>query len=475
MGPVISWFHQLFSADRGFRVSIEFLSDRAIVAGIAPGEDKPPVHLEVESATNHEVIDAFAYSIMQQQMGNRVPEVSALSVKEFKALLTTLNAAAKMNAQLSLGAQVSKPYVDLLDQLAPLVQKMPRWVALLRIAGQMAENSENDQLALQYYQRELAVLSDKDLKYTETKTRVSEVQSRLVAKSKASISAQIPRNLSSKIIEQDPLLRQLLASKVTESILRSVGVESLDMPKEVLIAVAGGFPRLNDLPEKSYTILGSDSAKAKSDPMMEDYVDSLVQWVRVIAPKARFVFAPLRSESDFSGAFSDSELLRALDQLVDAQPQVILWTFGPMRGEIWSRAMSKTAERGILLVQAAGNSPNEPISFEGTNLLDRMVVAGAVDQYGRRAEFSPNSKQVVWAPGVQLPVQVPGATEFSLRSGTSYSAAISAGVAARIYSERHFNSPDQIVKLLRETASPARGQAEPRIINLANALKRLHQ
>lgn len=473
VGSFLSWFQKLFSEDRGFRVSIEFTHDkRAIIAGIPPGDHQSPMHLEVNSTENYEVIAAFAYSIMQRQMSLRVPEVSALSVNEFETLLSTLNDAADINTQFLLGAQVKNSYAVLLPKLAPLLEKMPRWVALLNVAAQIAESSENDQIALEYYQRELAQLQLDDPWRKEIEDHIGNVQGRLVAKTKAPIAAPATTTSAATLAEKDEvLLQELLASPVTTKVHGLVGVKSLEMPKEVVIAVAGGFPRLDSLPEGSYTIIGVEPGEARSEPMMEDYVDSLVQWVRVIAPKAKFVFAPITTKSESFGSFTDLNLRTTLETLAQAKPQIILWTFGPMQGEVWVQAMVRIADSGILLVTAAGNDAGVPIPFDGTDLMNRMVVASAVDLAGQRAVFSQQSAQTLWAPGVELPIQVPGEATFSLRSGTAYSAAISAGVAARLYAEKAFPSPAEIVTLLRDTASPAEGQSEPKIINLANGLQ----
>jgi hypothetical protein len=70
---------------------------------------------------------------------------------------------------------------------------------------------------------------------------------------------------------------------------------------------------------------------------------------------------------------------------------------------------------------------------------------------------------------MRLPVVLSGG-KIDTRNGTSYSAALTAAIAARILADRSELSPAQVVRLIRQTAKPALNRQEPAIINLAAAL-----
>jgi subtilisin family serine protease len=143
------------------------------------------------------------------------------------------------------------------------------------------------------------------------------------------------------------------------------------------------------------------------------------------------------------------------------------YTFADMDGQtaISTRAADMAASLGVVVVNSAGNSGFNP----GHNTLGapadgRAVISvGAVDSAGRRASFSSvgptadgRTKPDVVAQGVAVKVARPNSTTgYGGSSGTSFSCPLTAGVAALVLQAHPFYSVEQVISVMRATASNA--------------------
>ena len=465
VGGVLSWLHAWSATDHAMRLSVEYLEDRAIVAGASGRDNSAILYLEVPYTKNHEIVGAIAYSITQEQLARRIPEVSALEVKDFETLLRTLREAAQLNKQAALGAELDQSYEALIKKMEELTKKMPRWAALSRVAAQMAENANDPAHALDFYRRELAALDRGDKTRKLVQARIEELEQHAVAKVHGLTPVQSPTLPSSAA--QDKVLARLASTESAQEMLKVLGVDELGMPAEISVAVLGGVPTLGLLPANSYQLVDPGAKAAKQDPMMTEYLDSVVQSVRLIAPRARLVFFPMVGQG--GGAFGEPEIRQALKQLIAAKPQILLVTLGPLDGKAFSDDFKEAARQGTLAVLAAGNEPNRPFPFAGTPLLDQIMVVSAVDLKGKPASFAPKNEKAFWAPGVDIPVVV-STEKLEVRSGTTYSAALAAGVAARLYASGKPISPAAAVSALRASSRPLTGSEGVPVLNLHSAL-----
>ncbi len=150
---------------------------------------------------------------------------------------------------------------------------------------------------------------------------------------------------------------------------------------------------------------------------------------------------------------------------VDSAESYFFWR-GDFNGKksIASRAATRAAELGVVVVQAMGN--RESVAGIADTLLvpadaDSIISVGAVDPSGELAYFSltgPTSdgriKPDLVADGVDDYVAtVPGPDTYtSAYSGTSFSTPITAGIASLILSVRPDYTPMQVIDLLKSTA-----------------------
>ncbi|GIH91383.1 S8 family serine peptidase [Planobispora siamensis] len=195
-----------------------------------------------------------------------------------------------------------------------------------------------------------------------------------------------------------------------------------------------------------------------------------------VAPEARILSLPLNFEEREDVPEADQRTLRgspvarAIRYAADHGAQVIsmsLGAYGPHRAE--REAVSYALSKGVVLIAAVGNEGGEeystthrtsywnfPAGYPG------VVGVGAADRFGQPAVFSSDNLSVlVSAPGVQVPVVLPGG-KYANSDGTSVATALVAGVAALIKAKYPDMTPQQVSRALTSTAgfTPGAGYDE---------------
>ncbi|MFD0886907.1 S8 family serine peptidase [Streptosporangium algeriense] len=192
-----------------------------------------------------------------------------------------------------------------------------------------------------------------------------------------------------------------------------------------------------------------------------------------VAPEARILSlplilrdreqsVPLPPERDLrSGA--NSPIARAIRYATDHGAKVInmsLGAYGPQKGE--REAVSYALAKGVVLVAAVGNDGETPYAVKKDTSFwsfpagySGVIGVGAVNERGEPAGFSSDNLSVlVSAPGVDVPVVVPGG-EYRSSDGTSSAAALVAGVAALIKAKYPEIPPYLVARALSSTATSA--------------------
>ena len=177
-----------------------------------------------------------------------------------------------------------------------------------------------------------------------------------------------------------------------------------------------------------------------------------------IAPAANIM--PIRVLDD-NGEGWNSDIVAGIRWAVNNGADVINLSLG---GDRYTRSMAEAlrfaAERGIVVVMAAGNDGEQSPSYPGALAVDYGIAVGAVDHNQNLADFSnkagSNTLDYVTAPGVRIYSAAPGGG-YALRSGTSMAAPHVAGIAALLKSHDKSLTPETIETLLTTTAENSSG------------------
>ena len=318
----------------------------------------------------------------------------------------------------------------MLAQLEPLVGVLPQWQPLVRISAEVAENAGNTEKAIAFYKTELDIAGNEGSANLQTKID--------------SLSEVLAVKLSTPERPASSVALAAVDNEWATRVREMVGATAARATMNVKIAVLGGVPPRGWLPAAQSTLLAPQGTDEMDDYMTE-CTATVVDAVRLVAPDAHFIFTPTRGTGN--GALGTAELLAALTRLSAARPQILLITLGPL-GREFTDVLQTAINNGALIVMAAGNEPARPVPFARTPLLDRMAIAAAVDDRGQAASFTSRDDKSVWAPGVHIPVRNDRG-QADKRDGTTYAAAIAAGVAAHAVASRPDAAPPDLLAALR--------------------------
>jgi hypothetical protein len=460
---LLTWGYRAVAEGRSIRVSL-YYPEGAQKVTVAAGLDTRGIgDLWISEIASNDlgVIEEIANEIIHQVLirEGRIPESSGLDREEYGQLVSSLKSIAELNRKVRQGyAPPLSRYSEVVNRLEPLIERTPRWRALIRLTAQAAENGRNLAKARDLYGRELALVDPKKEpdNYNKLKDKVKELADTLGQPA---------------LTQASPVARAAIVSTWPGNILAiPSGVGMKGAPR---IAVLGGVPLPEILKGLDHEVVNQKENGEEDDSTMREHIATVVEAVQIVAPQAHFIFAEMRS---FSGGAVISDLLNSLRALSKTKPHVLLV---PLRAQHhspeYAAEFARLAKMFVIVVAGGNDGLTSPVQFDEEKLLNDLISVAAVDKKGRPADFSSKSDQAFWAPGVDIPLQivVDKLSTPQIRNGTSYSAALAAGVVARVLDERKDLSPQEVIKLLRET-SKAIADGGPPVLNLAAALEKLN-
>jgi hypothetical protein len=464
VGKLVGWVHGWLAEDNSLSLSVVYTGDKAVATGRLKGRSDEMIWVEGPGNDDLQLISDLAYAIAQKPYAVRYPELEYLKPRDFGALLGSLHRVANLSRKAPRIGVTAEEYGDEYKVLEPLLRlHLPKWRPLLRLVADLGERSDRTEEALALYKQLLALY---DLP-TETEDR----------------------NATTKKI--DTLNSKLLAASATPIAAATSGTEpttkkiraTLHIPadrpphfRRPLIAITGAAPAPGILPlgVQSKILKTPKAEKGQPDQFLIDHVGRLVASIQMVLPEVDFVFVQMDSRD---GAMSLREISTALTVMLksDPLPDIILHPYGGGTGNdpLPQNLIENVLAQDILLVLPAGNNSESarsplPAFLEGSALgpgrplRKQIAVAAAADFDGKPAAFTQRDAEVLWAPGVEIDHQ----------SGTSFSAALTAGAAAWIKATHPDIKPANIVAVLQETS---RAGADPvvKIIDVQAALEKL--
>ena len=294
VGGLFSWIVRQLGEERMVHFTVEFTADRAILVGKVGDRYGGALYVDDVEPRNDAIAEAIAYSIVQLELAKRIPEVNALELKEFKVLLSTLHQAAQLNKRIALGRAIGEEFQPLLANMKALAAKMERWKPLLELAGQMARNSNDNLLALDFYRRLLEQSKDSASDRDRVTTIVADLEQALANTVGNPVAATGMSPKASTL----SFTQQLRQTRGAVQLLKLVGVDHFDMSKEVRIAVLGGTPTPGLLPDNRIIEIPAEIAVDTPDAYMQEYMDTVISSVLMIADHVRIMVTPVPSSSE---------------------------------------------------------------------------------------------------------------------------------------------------------------------------------
>ena len=155
--------------------------------------------------------------------------------------------------------------------------------------------------------------------------------------------------------------------------------------------------------------------------------------------------------SDATGSANDFDLAQAIEYAADHGSRVINISFGgPDYSFTLQNAVNYAWNKGAVIVASAGNNNTTAPSYPAA--CNNVLSVAATDQSDKKASFSSYGNWVgVSAPGVSIYTTTNGGG-YGIANGTSFSAPITAGVAALILSVNPSLTNQQVVNMIVQNA-----------------------
>jgi subtilisin family serine protease len=211
-------------------------------------------------------------------------------------------------------------------------------------------------------------------------------------------------------------------------------------------------PELAGKIEASFDALGTDEKPNAHGTAVAGVIVGRARLIGV-APGARLLAVRAFSVSpDGDGTRATTfSILKALDWTIAQRVHIINMSFAGPPDPAAARLLASAAERGIVLIAAAGNNgPRSPPMFPASE--PDVIAVSATDANDRLFNrSSPGAHIAVAAPGVDIVVAVPNAG-YDLMTGTSFAAPFVSGIAALMLARNPALKPADIRNVLMATA-----------------------
>ncbi len=437
VGGVIATVQRSLVRNRMLQLTVHYAGQQAIVAGCVDAKREQNLWI-VTDGNDREIIDAIAYTITQSRFADHIPQVRALEWHEFRQLLQTLQRIAQLNQQVDAGRSSRADFEALLPDMEELVNKIPTWNELIRVAAQVAENAGNPDRARGYYSRALSLMEKGDVGYDEIERRIAELTPK-----------------------PDTISRPMRTTEAERRIRELIGVPARNMPESPKIAVLGGIPAKGSIPEDLiYRIAPGDG---ETESSLAEYLGTIAATVHLVAPDAEFVF------TEGAPAGQVSSLIDRIGRLISEDPDILLIPLhipDPIFRDVYVRLISLDY---LIVISAEMGGDRQAVDYLFEDgLAEKLMIVSSIDESGRPTDFVTPFHEAFWAPGTNIPVQIDGETQ--ARAGTGYSSALAAGAAAWIKAEHPELNLLQLLELIRGTSREIAPGSGVRVIYVEGAL-----
>jgi hypothetical protein len=169
------------------------------------------------------------------------------------------------------------------------------------------------------------------------------------------------------------------------------------------------------------------------------------------APEARILAIRAFAPSSNGAESSSYVIIKSLNYAVLHGAQIVNMSFAGPKDPLIERGLIATAERGVLMIAAAGNAgPKSPPLYPAAN--PNVIAVSGTDSQDRLFPASNRGVHIALAaPGTDVFLPAPDG-KYQMTSGTSFSAAYVSGVAALMLERNPALKPNDVRAILEKTA-----------------------
>lgn len=157
VGGLMSWFQRWFAEDRMLNFTVSLQERAAIIAGNVDALDKRaarPIWIRIEDQSPEAIVNAMAFAIFQRAWAKEEHELSELTPDEFRTFVQSVGKVSEINRRvLTFNLPGRVDFAAVLDQIAPLADRIRSWNKLTYFVAEVADKAEDSQRALPLYQR----------------------------------------------------------------------------------------------------------------------------------------------------------------------------------------------------------------------------------------------------------------------------------------------------------------------------------
>lgn len=168
-----------------------------------------------------------------------------------------------------------------------------------------------------------------------------------------------------------------------------------------------------------------------------------------------------------------SSIIQGLQWAIENNIKIVNMSFVVSEySQLLHEAIQAARNNGILIIAAAGNSGSGENTIQYPSLYPEVLSVGSIDKSHTRSQFSSTGPELdIVAPG-SLILTTNKSGQYSLTSGTSIAASHVTGAAALLWSQHSTYTANDIVNLIKTTATPLGSSSEygHGLINVAKAL-----
>jgi hypothetical protein len=170
-----------------------------------------------------------------------------------------------------------------------------------------------------------------------------------------------------------------------------------------------------------------------------------------VAPAARVLAIRAFSPTSASAEATSSAIIKGVEYAATNGARVINMSFAGPSDPALSRHLTAARGRGVVLVAAAGNfGAKSPPQYPAAD--PNVIAVSATDENDKLFAASNRGNHIaVSAPGVDILMPAPN-SDYQVKSGTSFSAAHVAGIAALILERNPQLSPDAVRAIIVSSA-----------------------